>query len=273
MQASVLTSTVLPIALIGAVVLVGFAALRLRRELAGARMRASLAEQLSATRSRAISLAAQELRGIAIAMGGWQRRAEGQAATRATLGSPAPEAAPVDGPVQQLLRLADDLAEVAATSPARTIHAAPAPLGPVVDAALTLVSAQIRPGIRHWQVDPAVRCLTVNADRRALQGALAALLRRAASHSRDGDVVALRWVVASETVSLVVEDEGDGLSATDLVPEAIAAPGGTRGLDLGLSLARSLATAHGGDIRLETAPGIGARAWLTLPRERLLEAA
>ncbi|PWS35508.1 hypothetical protein DFH01_18050 [Falsiroseomonas bella] len=268
MQVSVLSS-LLSVALVAVVVLAGVAVHRLRRELAVARMEAGQAEQLAAIRSRAMSLATQELRGIAVAMGGFQ----GQAPLRAPLGWAAPGAPPVDGPVQQLLRLADDLAEVAAASPARAIHAAPAPLGPMVDAALTLVSAQIRPGIRHWQVDPALRRLTVNADRRALQGALAALLRRAASHSRDGDVVALRWVVASETVSLVVEDEGDGLSAADLVPEAVAAPGGTRGLDLGLSLARSLAAAHGGDIRLETAPGIGARAWLTLPRERLLEAA
>ena len=54
--------------------------------------------------------------------------------------------------------------------------------------------------------------------------------------------------------------------------ETAGAVAGTRGLDLGLSLARSLAAAHGGDIRLESAPGIGARAWLTLPRNRLVEA-
>lgn len=72
---------------------------------------------------------------------------------------------------------------------------------------------------------------------------------------------------------IVIEDEGEGLPAADLLAEASGPPGGTRGLDLGLSLARSLAAAHGGDIRLESTPGIGARAWLTLPRNRLLEAA
>jgi signal transduction histidine kinase len=272
MQVSVMSFDLLSIALLVAVLLAGFVALRLRRDVAAARAQADQAEQLAASRGRAMSLAAQELRGIAAAMCGPEGRGDVPAVRRATLGWAMP-GRPVEGSVQQVLRLADDLAEVAADSTLRAIQAAPAPLAPVVDAALTLVSAQIRPGIRHWQVDPTLRRLTVNADRRALQGALAALLRRAASHSRDGDMVTLRWVVASETVSIVVEDEGDGLSATDLVPEAVAAPNGTRGLDLGLSLARSLAAAHGGDIRLETAPGIGARAWLTLPRERLLEAA
>ncbi|WP_170985115.1 sensor histidine kinase KdpD [Roseomonas sp. AR75] len=239
------------------------AALHLLRDRTAWREKAGQAEQLAATRARSMSLAAQEMRGIAAAMGGLGRVDPCRAMSWL----------PADGPAQQILRLADDLAEIAAGAPQHAIHAAPAPLGPMVDAALTTVSAQIRPGIRHWQVDPALRRLVVNADRRALQGALTALLRRAASHSRDGDVVALHWVVASETVSIVVEDEGDGLAAMDLLPESPFAPAGTRGLDLGLSLARSLAAAHGGDIRLESAPGIGARAWLTLPRDRLLEAA
>jgi len=226
------------------------AALRLRRALAEARAEASRSAALAATRGRSLSLAAQELRGIATAM-----------------------ESVADRPVHRILRLADELAALSGGTGRRVIHEAPAPLGPVVETAIRLVERQIRPATRHWQVDPALRDLTVKADRRALEGALAALLRRAASHSREGDAIVLRWVLASETVAIVVEDEGDGTPAPDLVPEAVALPAGTRGLDLGLSLARSLAEAHGGDVRLEATPGIGARAWLTLPRERLLEAA
>lgn len=235
--------------------------------LVGLRHRAARAEELAALRGRSLSLAAQELRGIAGAMTGCRER--GDASGPAGV----PPRLAMQGPAGQLLHLADDLAEIAADPRQPTLHEVPARLGPVVDAAVARVSTQIRPGTRHWKVDPALRALTVRADRRALEGALAALLRRAASHSGEGDIVVLRWVVASETVAIVVEDEGDGLAALDLVPEATAATCGTRGLDLGLSLARSLAAAHGGDIRLETAPGIGARAWLTLPRARLLEAA
>jgi signal transduction histidine kinase len=267
MQMSPMTIALLVVAL-AAIIL----AWRLRHALAGARRMADSCEQLAAARGRSLSLAAQELRGIAVAMAGCRKTGPAGPSGRVAL-CHGPHGISLEGPAQQIMRLADDLAEIAAGSPSRSIRTAPVPLGPVVDAALSSVSGQIRPGIRHWQVEPALRALTVNADRRALQGALAALLRRAASHSRDGDMIALRWVVASETVSIVVEDEGDGLSAPDLMPEATAGPGGTRGLDLGLSLARSLAAAHGGDIRLESAPGIGARAWLTLPRERVLEAA
>jgi signal transduction histidine kinase len=81
-----------------------------------------------------------------------------------------------------------------------------------------------------------------------------------------GDRIALRLVRAAETVALVIEDEGAGLPHGDL-----AGGHGTRGLSLGLSAARELMRAHGGELTLESVPGIGARTWLTLPRARVLE--
>ncbi|WP_203074678.1 ATP-binding protein [Falsiroseomonas ponticola] len=242
------------------------AALRVRSILIDARNRVAASERLAAARGRCLSLAAQELRGPGLAL-------MAQAAQMVPGPRREGEETPLEGVAQQLLRLADDLADFATEPSPRTLHEAPALLGPVVDAAIAAVAAQIRPGRRHWQIDPGLRSLTVKADRRALEGALAALLRRAARHSRDGDVVALRHVLGAETVAIVIEDEGDGLPAHDMVMDAAGPLAGTRGLDLGLTLARSLAAAHGGDIRLESAPGIGARAWLTLPRERLLEVA
>jgi signal transduction histidine kinase len=233
---------------------------------------ASGAERLAAARGRCLSLAAQELRGIAGTMGGCRAGKLGPAGAAPGLCTGHARKA-LEGPAHKLLRLADDLLDAAVRPPLRSIQDGPARLGPIVDQAIAKVGVQMLPGRRYWRVDPALRALTVKADERILQGALVALLRRAASHSRDGDLIALRWVVASETVALVVEDEGDGLSVPELVTEPGSAAAAVRGLDLGLSLARSLAATHGGDIRLESAPGIGARAWLTLPRARLLEAA
>ncbi|WP_237216761.1 sensor histidine kinase [Falsiroseomonas oryziterrae] len=252
--------------LLAALCAVGLVALRLRTSLAAARASAAQAEAVAAARGRCLRLGGQELRGLAARLADGRGSGSDQESPWAGLGGTA-----IEGPAHQLLRLADDLDAAARRPGAPAIHEAPAALGPIVEAAIATVARQIRPGARQWQVDAALRALVVRADRRALEGALAALLRRAASHSRDGDTVVLRGVVASETVAIVVEDEGDGLVAADLVPE-VPVPG-TRGLDLGLSLARSLAVAHGGDIRLESAPGIGARAWLTLPRRRLLEPA
>lgn len=237
-----------------------------------ARSRASQAERLAALRGRSLSLASQELHALAAAMSGCLRQTAHTGEPLRGLCAGGPAGRVPEGPVQQLFRLADDLATVATGPTSLAIQEAPTRLGPIVDSAIAAVGAQIRPSQRHWQVDPGLRALTVQADRIALQGALTALLRRAASHSRQDDVIALRWVVASETVAIIVEDDGDGLAVPETA-DPVATQTASRGLDLGLSLARSLAVAHGGDVRLEAAPGIGARAWLTLPRKRLLEAA
>lgn len=255
----------LTFALLGTLLPLAALCWRQRMALLSARDSVAAAERLAAARGRCLSLAAQELRGPGLVL-------MGQLDLLAPERRLANEATTLDAVAQQLLRLADDLADFATEANARTLHDAPAQLGPLIDAAVAAVSAQIRPGYRHWQVDPALRTLTMRADRRALEGAIGALLRRAARHSREGDVIALRHTMAAETVAIIVEDEGDGMPTQDLVAETANTANGTRGLDLGLSLARSLAAAHGGDIRLECAPGIGARAWLTLPRERLLEA-
>ena len=80
----------------------------------------------------------------------------------------------------------------------------------------------------------------------------------------------LRPVLTADSLAIVVEDEGAGLGAPDLTAEAAAAEARTRGLSFGLAVARSLLEAHGGELRLEAQPGVGARAWLILPRARML---
>jgi two-component system OmpR family sensor kinase len=84
-------------------------------------------------------------------------------------------------------------------------------------------------------------------------------------------------VLTAESLSLVIEDDGHGLGAEDLahvqVGGTVSDQGRTRDLGFGLAIARSLMEAHGGGLRLEAVRDIGARAWLMLPRERLLAGA
>ena len=109
--------------------------------------------------------------------------------------------------------------------------------------------------------------MVLEGDRRALQGALLQVLGRAARMTRRDEWIDLHPVLTHDSLAIVVEDEGAGLAAGDL---AGTAPEGTRGTGLGLALARSLLEAHGGTLRLEAVPGVGTRAWLTLPRDRLI---
>jgi signal transduction histidine kinase len=71
---------------------------------------------------------------------------------------------------------------------------------------------------------------------------------------------------AENAVRLEVEDEGPGMDAATL--ERATAPGFTTkstGSGLGLTLVQRIVEQHSGRFGIESHPGIGTRAWLTLP--------
>ena len=231
---------------------------RLRARVQAAEALAEAAQRRAEGRGRCLGLVAQELQSPGLAL----------IAQSATL--PDAPAAAVVALGRRLLRLSDDLTEYLAVE-AGPRHLAPAslPLAPLLEEAVTTVAAQLGAGRRQWRLADGFAELTLLADRRALLGAVTQVLTRAARMTREGDWIDLRPVLTPDAVAIVVEDEGAGLPAADL---AAGTPEGTRGLGFGLTVARSLLEAHGGSLRLEALPGVGARAWLTLPRDRLVEA-
>ncbi|MDJ0386620.1 ATP-binding protein [Roseomonas sp. E05] len=218
------------------------------------RRAAGLAVELAA-RNRQLDLFASELQSLGLTM-------MGQAAAMPASG--------VEGHGRAVLCLAADVHDAAALAAGpRVLKEEALQLGSVLQEALEQVTLALSPSRRHWCVAPELHMVTILADRRALRGALAQVLTRAVRHTRNGDPIELRLVRADETVAIVVEDEGAGLAAEDLT----GASTGTRGLGLGLMVARQLLHAHDGELTVEAVKGIGARTWLTLPRRRLLEAA
>jgi len=172
---------------------------------------------------------------------------------------------------RQILALADAAAEEGAVSgPMRHLTEERFPLAPILREAVAIAGAQLGPGKRHWRIAPAIENLAVTADRRALRGALVQVLGRAARATSEGDVIDIRADLRPHAASIIIEDEGVGLAIEDLSPIAHdGAADRTRGLGFGLSLARALMRAHGGELVIEAAPGIGARAFLSLPPERM----
>ncbi|HWL82085.1 MAG TPA: ATP-binding protein [Roseomonas sp.] len=220
------------------------------------RRAADLAAELAA-RNRQIDLFASELQSLGLGM-------MGQAAAMPASG--------VEGHGRAVLCLAADLRDAAALAAGpRVLKEEALQLGAVLEEALEQVRLALVPSRRHWRVAPDLQGLILLADRRALRGALVQVLTRAVRHTRNGDPIELRLVRADETVAIVVEDEGAGLAAEDLA--AAGGGNGTRGLGLGLMVARQLLHAHDGELTVEAVKGIGARTWLTLPRRRLLEPA
>ena len=221
------------------------------------------ARRSAEARARCLGLLAQELQAPGLAL-------LGHAGTL-----PQPQATAIAAEGRRLLRLSDDIAEFLATEAGpRSLRPEALPLAPLLAEAVAATTAQLGPGIRQWRLAPEFTDLTLHADRRALRGALLQVLARAARMTRDGDWIDLRPVLTPETLAIVVEDEGAGLGAEDLAAGApvVTEAERTRGLGFGLAVARSLLEAHGGGLRLEALPGVGARAWLSLPRERVVAA-
>ncbi len=96
------------------------------------------------------------------------------------------------------------------------------------------------------------------------------MLGSAARFSHHDDWIDIAFEVTADRFALIVADEGNGLAATD----GTGAPGcaDTRGLGLGLALARVLMEAHGGSLLVEAVPSVGTRVTLEFPIGRLVNA-
>jgi signal transduction histidine kinase len=120
-------------------------------------------------------------------------------------------------------------------------------------------------------VAPALPVLA--GDRDALERALRNLVENAIRHGRSGGWLSVRAELARRddgavAVALVVEDRGPGVAAADLphLFEPFYRGGSTvPGSGLGLALARQIAEAHGGAVRVAGVEPHGARFTLELP--------
>ncbi len=110
----------------------------------------------------------------------------------------------------------------------------------------------------------------LRGDRRRLQHALANLVDNALKYTPAGGHVTVTLAAHGERVEIAVRDDGPGIAPEDRPHLFERFYRGDRsrhlpGNGLGLSLARAVARAHGGDIRLESGVGAGSEFVLSLP--------
>jgi heavy metal sensor kinase len=124
-------------------------------------------------------------------------------------------------------------------------------------------------GIRLKDVTPA----TVTGDGAALGRALRNLVENAVKYTPGGGAVELSLLAGDHEAALVVQDTGVGIDPADaarvfepFVRLDAARSRDTGGTGLGLAIARSIVTAHGGTLTLESTPGAGSRFTIRLPR-------
>ncbi len=111
----------------------------------------------------------------------------------------------------------------------------------------------------------------VMADRTLLQQAVTNLLQNAIRHTSRGGTVTLSVFQTATDVVTSVWDDGDGMSPEtrkEAFQRFVSHSGGT---GMGLSIVSTIASLHGGTVRVDTNLGKGAAFLIALPRLRAAE--
>jgi signal transduction histidine kinase len=97
------------------------------------------------------------------------------------------------------------------------------------------------------------------------------LLSNAVRHIPPGGTIWLRGGLVEDRLEIEVEDSGPGIASEDLphIFERFYKSGDSRGMGLGLSIAKTLVEAHGGRIEASSPPGKGALMRVSLPVVRM----
>jgi heavy metal sensor kinase len=179
--------------------------------------------------------------------------------------------------VERLIRLAEDLLLLTRSSAAAGVKMATVDLEPLVldvlDTALRLaasrgVSVRMAPGF-----PPAgATSMTVMGDGMALRRALLNLVENALKYTGPGGIVELSLAREGASGVIAVRDTGLGIAADDVerifepfVRLDVARARETGGVGLGLAIARSIITTHGGRLTVESTPGYGSTFAVRLP--------
>jgi signal transduction histidine kinase/ActR/RegA family two-component response regulator len=166
--------------------------------------------------------------------------------------------------LRQMVRLVDDLLDVSRINTGKfAIKMGRVELKAVVNDALEVVRSYIELHGHELVIDLPDRPVFLHGDATRLAQILSNLLNNAAKYTNRGGRVSLSASVEGETLTLVVADNGIGISPEmlDTVFEMFVQVDSTlertnAGLGVGLSLARRLVELHGGTIRAESA-GLG----------------
>jgi signal transduction histidine kinase len=171
---------------------------------------------------------------------------------------------------RHLLGLVDDLSDLQAVERDDfAVEKEPIDLADIARRAASLL--RVRAADRSVKIDPPLEdeALWAKGEFRRILQIMVNLVGNAVRYSPTGSMVWIRVEREGDLAALIVADQGKGIEKDD--QDRIFGkfervdqnePGGT---GLGLYISRRLARAMGGDITVDSAPGMGARFVLTLP--------
>jgi PAS domain S-box-containing protein len=153
-----------------------------------------------------------------------------------------------------------------------TVEQVPVPVDDLVDECLALMRALASAhGVRLLPPITLPGSPMVRADRTRLKQVLLNLMANAIKYNRPAGDVEVRCSLEGDDLRLAVRDTGFGLTPADrdrlFQPFERLGAGLTNieGTGIGLALSRRLVTAMGGDIGVDSEPGIGSTFWVRLP--------
>jgi len=174
---------------------------------------------------------------------------------------------------QILSRLVDDLRTMAlAESGSLQLRSEPVDLAPLIREVVSGFEGQaMEKGIRFETQLANVE--TVNVDPLRLREIITNLLSNAVRYTPGGGEVLVGLTESGtggeRSVMIFVQDSGPGIDPSDLphIFDRFYKSSDSGGMGLGLSIARYLVEAHGGEIRAESEAGKGTRISFTLPAQ------
>lgn len=142
------------------------------------------------------------------------------------------------------------------------------PLSEVIGCALARAGSAVRD--RQIRIEIPADLPLIRIDAAMFERVLVNLLDNAAKYTEPGALIRLSASSGEETMTIILEDDGPGLPAID--PEELFAPfsrgraeSAIPGVGLGLSLCRTIMSAHGGTIHAAASPLGGAAFEIRLP--------
>jgi len=173
---------------------------------------------------------------------------------------------------RMLTRLVDDLRTLAHTeSGTLALQKEATDLGILVDEAAAAFSAEAGERRITVTVTAPPDLPLVNVDPLRIREVLVNLISNAMRHTPEGGRVSVAVALLPASIAVTVSDTGAGINAEELpkIFDRFYKGHASRGSGLGLTIARNLVVAHGGEIRADSVEGKGTDVTVTLPLQPL----
>jgi signal transduction histidine kinase len=167
-----------------------------------------------------------------------------------------------------LSRLVEDLRTLALSDAgALTLQKEPTDLVDLVREAVRSMTAEADKKSVSLDARSSVETAVLDVDPVRIREVLTNLLSNAVRHSTTGSSVTVSVSETSGSVAVAVRDAGEGMSSEELtrIFDRFYKGSASRGSGLGLAIAKSIVTAHGGDIRASSELEKGTTLEFTLP--------